>query len=294
MTSKKFKGTGVALVTPFDQNNQVDFGAFKRLLNHVTSGGVDYLVVLGTTSESPTLTQEEKTEILRFVADYNTSGLPVVLGMGGNNTKELVSRLSAEALQGVDAILSVTPYYNKPTQTGILEHFQRIADKSSVPVILYNVPARTSSNISAETTLQLAQHDNIIAIKEASGDLEQCAVIAAHCSTDFLLISGDDMHTLPILSIGGVGVISVIANALPEQFCGMVRNCINGRLAEATASFHQLVEFTRLIFEEGNPAGVKELLNQFDLCEKWVRLPLVAASNLLSTRIEKEISKIKT
>lgn len=294
MTNNKFIGTGVALVTPFDGENNIDFNAFKKLLDHVISGSVDYLVALGTTSESPTLNEQEKKEVVRFIIDYNASRLPIVLGLGGNNTQQLVGKLQGESLEGIDAILSVVPYYNKPTQDGLRSHFNKLADESPVPVILYNVPGRTSSNISADTTLKLAEHGNIVAIKEASGDLEQCAVIAANSPSDFSLISGDDMNTLPILSIGGVGVISVIANALPGQFCGMVRSYLNGNMSEAVTSFHQLIEYTRLIFEEGNPAGVKELLSQLGVCGNDVRLPLVSASKQLTDRIRDEILKYKT
>lgn len=293
MTNKNFGGTGVALVTPFDDNNSVDYGAFKKLLNHVTSGGADYLVVLGTTSESPTLTKAEKDEIVRFVVEYNNSRLPIVLGMGGNNTEELSKNLLEGNLEGIDAILSVAPYYNKPSQGGMFQHFIKLADASPVPVILYNVPARTGANLSAETTLRLAEHQNIIASKEASNDLEQCAVIVANCPSDFSLISGDDMHTLPIISIGGIGVISVIANALPNHFCAMVKNSIEGKSLEAVSSFYQLVELTRLIFREGNPAGVKGLLKQLDICDDGVRLPLISASNGLTALLAEELVKLR-
>ncbi len=291
MTNNKFAGTGVALVTPFNSDNKIDFDAFTKLMDHVISGGVDYLVALGTTSESSTLNELEKRKVVQFIIDYNASRLPVILGLGGNNTRQLADKIRDSSLDGIDAILSVVPYYNKPTQNGLILHFKKLADESPVPLILYNVPGRTSSNITANTTLKLAEHSNIVAIKEASGDLEQCAIIAANSPSDFSLISGDDLSTLPILSIGGVGVISVIANALPVQFCEMVNCYLNGNTSDAVTSFHQMVEITRLIFEEGNPAGVKELLNQLEVCENGVRLPLVSASKELINRIRKELLK---
>ena len=218
--NERLKGTGVALVTPFNSSGGVDFNAFEKLLEHVSNGGVDYLVPLGTTAEVPTLTAVEKAEILEFVKANNPKQLPIVLGRGSNNTNELINSIADSNLEGVGALLSVVPYYSKPTQQGLIAHFGALADASPIPVILYNVPARTSCNLEAASTVELAAHPNIIGIKEASGSLEQCAVIASQMPDDFLRISGDDMITLPILSLGASGVISVIANALPMQFSG--------------------------------------------------------------------------
>ena len=291
--SERFKGVGVALVTPFDHKGNVDFGALENVLQHVTNGGVDYLVVLGTTSEAPTLNSREKSEIVDFIVTQNAGKIPVVLGVGGNNTTNVIEVLENTDFGRIDAILSVVPYYNKPNQAGLLSHFETIADKSPVPVILYNVPGRTSANLSAETTLRLSKHPNIIGTKEASGDFEQCALIAKDRSDDFLVLSGDDLLTLPILSMGGDGVISVIANALPLQFCQMVNDFIGGNISSSQINFHHLLRSMQLIFVEGNPAGVKEMLSQMDICEKGVRLPLVEASAELSELIRTELSLLK-
>jgi len=288
----RFRGTGTALITPFNNDNSIDFDGLQRLLNHVTDGGVDYLLVLGTTSEAPTLNHDEKNQVLNFIKSNNPNQLPIVLGMGGNNTAALVQQIKSEDLSGVDAILSVAPYYNRPGQEGLLAHFNEVADNSSVPVILYNVPARTSSNLLASTTLSLAKHENIIAIKEASGNINQCAEIAANAPDDFLLLSGEDMYTLPILSIGGAGVISVIANGLPHQFSKMVNSFLNGDTTNSAESFHSIVKMTQLIFREGNPTGIKELLNQLNICGNMVRLPLMEASDSLSKEIEAELKNL--
>lgn len=285
MRNKKFEGVGVALVTPFSDDGQVDYQALERLVGHVTDGGVDYLVVHGTTSESPTLTPQEKQDTLDFIRDHNAQNLPIVLGMSGNDTALLCSSIKNADLEGVDALLCAAPYYNKPSQAGLLAHFNQVAEASRAPVILYNVPARTSSNLEARTTAELSRIDNIIAIKESSGDINQCAEVQLYCSDDFMMTSGEDMFTLPLMSMGGVGVISVIANALPQQLTTMVKCFKEGNFETSNRVFQDLVEPIRLIFQEGNPTGVKEMLKQLGICSNHVRLPLVKASEDLARSI---------
>jgi 4-hydroxy-tetrahydrodipicolinate synthase len=281
---KKLYGTGVALVTPFDQTFKVDFKALKKLLKH-TAKGVDYYVVMGTTGESATLTSDEKAEILEFVIENNDAKLPIVYGIGGNNTAEVCSALKTTNLKGVDAILSVSPYYNKPSQEGIFQHFTAVADASSVPIILYNVPGRTSSNLTAETTLRLATHQNIIGIKEASGNIEQCMRIVKGMQKDFLLISGDDMLTVPLYALGGKGVISVLANAYPVMFRKMKNFAFEGNLAKANQEQFKILDINGPMYEESNPVGLKSLLAEIGICSNVVRLPLVAATPTLQRKI---------
>jgi 4-hydroxy-tetrahydrodipicolinate synthase len=281
---KKLYGTGVALVTPFDKDLLIDLKALKKLLNH-TAKGVDYYVVMGTTGESPTVSKEEKKKILEFVKQNNPKNLPIVYGIGGNHTDEVVQNVKQADLAGVTALLSVSPYYNKPSQDGIIQHFTKVADASPVPIILYNVPGRTSSNLTAATTLRLAQHENIIGVKEASGNLEQCIAISKGKPKDFLLISGDDMLTVPLYSIGAKGVISVLANAYPVIFRKMKEFSLNGQYEKATQELFKLTEINAPMYEEGNPVGLKALLSQMGICSNFVRLPLSAASNQLQKRI---------
>jgi 4-hydroxy-tetrahydrodipicolinate synthase len=281
---KKLYGTGVALVTPFDENLKVDFKALKKLLKH-TAKGVDYYVVMGTTGESVTVSQEEKKQILTFVKENNESKLPIVYGIGGNNTEEVVKTLESSDLKGVDAILSVSPYYNKPSQEGIFQHFKQVADASPVPVILYNVPGRTASNLTAETTLRLAAHRNIIGVKEASGNIEQCMKIARDMPKDFLLISGDDMLTVPLYSLGAKGVISVLANAYPIVFRKMKEYAFANNYSKASQELFKLLDINSLMYEESNPVGVKALLAEMGVCGNTVRLPLIAASAALRKKI---------
>ncbi len=283
---KKLHGTGVALVTPFDENEQIDFKGLKKLLTH-TAKGVDYFVVMGTTGESATLNKGEKKKVLAFVKENNSKKLPIVYGIGGNNTQEVVEAIKESDLTEVDALLSVSPYYNKPSQEGIYKHFLTIADNSPIPVILYNVPGRTASNLSAETTLRLAQHPNIIGIKEASGNLEQCMKIAKEKPKNFMLISGDDMLTVPLYAIGAVGVISVLANAFPVIFRKMKEFAFAGNFAKAAAEQFKLLEINGPMYEEGNPVGVKYVLKLMSICTSEVRLPLVKASDILQKKIEK-------
>lgn len=281
---KKLYGTGVALVTPFDEVGNIDYASLKRLLVH-TSKGVDYFVVQGTTGESATLSKEEKKRVLSFVSQNNGKKLPIVYGIGGNNTAAVLEEIANTDFRHIDAILSVSPYYNKPSQEGIVHHFNFVADASPVPVILYNVPGRTSSNLTANTILRLARHKNIIGVKEASGNLEQCMKIAKEKPANFMLISGDDLLTLPIYSIGGVGVISVLANAYPVVFKKMKDFAFTGDYGKAQKELFRLVDINPPMYEEGNPVGVKQLLHEMGVCGPNVRLPLVQASNNLVQRI---------
>lgn len=281
---KKFYGTGVALVTPFTKDLTVDYKALKKLLNH-TAKGVDYYVVMGTTGEAATIDHSEKNEILQFVKANNPKGLPVVFGIGGYNTREVIESIHATDLTGVDGILSVSPYYSKPSQEGIYQHFKAIADASPVPVIMYNIPGRTSSNMTASTTLRLAKHPNILGIKEASGSMEQCMNIAKGMPDNFLLISGDDLFTVPLYSIGGKGVISVLANAFPAIFRKMKEHAFSGKLGKACQEQFKLLEINAPMYEEGNPVGIKQLLAEMGICEPFTRLPLVPASPPLQKKI---------
>ncbi|WP_114749363.1 4-hydroxy-tetrahydrodipicolinate synthase [Pleomorphovibrio marinus] len=285
---EKLKGVGVALITPFKKDLSVDYDSLNRVVSHVISGGVDYLVVQGTTGEPATLTKAEKRENLDFIKKINRNRLPLVYGIGGNNTQQVIEDIKDTDFQGVDAILTVSPYYNKPSQTGIVRHYEKIADESPVPVILYNVPGRTMSNMSAATTLTLANHPNIIAMKEASGDIEQCMQIAHKKPEDFLLLSGDDMMTLTLRAMGGVGVISVIGNAYPSKMVTMM----HASLKDAREAAFSLLEINPLLYEESNPVGVKTLMHHMGICEPNVRLPLVNASMGLSKRIREAAAKI--
>lgn len=287
MIQERLKGTGVALVTPFTKDLAVDYNGLTKLLDFVLDGGVDYIVINGTTAESVTTTSEEKKQILQKIKEHVNGRVPLVYGLGGNNTQELVNSFATTDLNGIEAILSVSPYYNKPSLQGIYQHYVAVADASPVPVILYNVPGRTGSNVTSETTLKLAAHPNIIGIKEASGNLEQCMAIAKHKPADFMLISGDDMLTVPMISFGGVGIISVLANAFPEKFSNMTRNALNGDYKKASELLFDFVDINGLMYEEGNPVGVKVLLERFGVCEDAVRMPLVEASAGLRDRIFK-------
>lgn len=283
---KKLVGTGVALVTPLDENGSIDFKSLKKLLSH-TAKGVDYYVVMGTTGESATLTKEEKESVLKFVIANNRQGLPIVYGIGGNNTQKVIDEIRNTDLAHVDAILSVSPYYNKPPQEGIYQHFMAIANASPLPIIIYNVPGRTATNLTADTTLRLAKHENIIGIKEASGNLEQCMMIAKLKPKNFMLISGDDMLTLPIYSIGGAGVISVLANAYPTIFKKIKEFSLSGNYKRAQAEQFKLLEINPIMYEEGNPVGLKHLLKLMRIGNGVVRLPLVSASAGLQKKIER-------
>ena len=283
--SAKFAGTGVALVTPFDVTGQVDLQGLKKLLDHTASEGVDYYVVHGTTGESATTTPDEKNRILDFTKNNNPAQLPIVYGIGGNNTKQLLEVINQTDFQGIDAVLSVSPYYNKPSQEGIYQHYVTLADACPVPVMLYNVPGRTGSNIAAATTLRLADHPNILGIKEASGDMIQAMTIVQKKPDDFMLISGDDMLTVPLYAIGSSGVISVLANAYGGIFKAIHKAVLEHDFPSATRSALRLLNINPLIYEEGNPVGVKQVLHFMGVCENVVRSPLVQASESLKEKI---------
>lgn len=283
---QQFIGTGVALVTPFMEDTSIDFDALECLVNYQVANGVNYLVVLGTTGESSTLTKLEKEKVIQKIVATNNGRLPLVLGIGGNNTAAVVSEIKETNLTDFDAILSVSPCYNKPSQEGIYQHFKAISEVSPKPIILYNVPGRTASNMSPETTLRLAvDFNNIIAIKEASGDLVQAMKIIQHKPDDFLVISGDDMLALPMTLAGGSGVISVIGEGLPKEFSNMISFGLQGRSADAYAIHYKIADAIDLIFEEGNPAGIKSLLKSVGITGDEVRLPLVKATNKLALKI---------
>jgi 4-hydroxy-tetrahydrodipicolinate synthase len=288
----KLQGTGVALVTPFGPDQAIDLPALGNLIEHVIAGGADYLVALGTTAETPTLSPSEKEQLASFIRERNAGRLPLVLGIGGNNTAEAVRQIEKTDPSDVEAILSVTPYYNRPTQEGLYRHYKAIAEASPRPIILYNVPARTGVNLSAETTLRLA-HDcpNVAAVKEASGSLSQMTYILRDRPKDFLVISGDDNMALPLLALGGDGVISVAANALPEPVCRMVRLCLAGDFVGASKIQRQLLEWVESLFTEGNPSGIKTALAIRGMIRNELRLPLVPCSEGHRARMEALLHK---
>jgi 4-hydroxy-tetrahydrodipicolinate synthase len=291
---KKFKGTGVAIVTPFKNDSSIDFTAFGRVVDHVIDGGVNYIVVMGTTGESVTLTKDEKKAVICYILEKIDNRVPLVVGIGGNNTQEVINQVRGWDLKGVDGILSVSPFYNKPTQKGIYQHFKAIATVSPLPVILYNVPGRTGSNMSAETTLELAHNfENIVAIKEASTNMEQIMKIAKDKPENFLLISGDDLNTLPVIAAGGSGVISVLANAFPSQWSEMVNQCLKSNFKAAREIQFRFIEMIELLFIDSSPAGVKAMLNVMNLCQNTLRLPLVPVSRTVYSRIQKAIDEVK-
>lgn len=278
MMQNIFKGLGVALVTPFKADGSVDYDALRRLLDYQLSNGVDFLCVLGTTAETPCLSAEEKTKVKNIVVEKVQGRVPILLGCGGNNTAAVVESLKNDDFTGVDGILSVCPYYNKPSQEGLYQHFKAIANATELPVVLYNVPGRVGVNMTAETTLRLANDcPNIVAIKEASGNFAQIDDIIKNKPSHFDVISGDDGITFPLITLGAVGVISVIGNALPKEFSRMVRLALNGDYKNALEIHHKFTELFGLLFVDGNPAGVKAMLNIMGLIENQLRLPLVPA-----------------
>ena len=282
----KLHGTGVALVTPFTPTGAVDMAAWRRLIDFTIDGGVEYLVINGTTGESPTTTAAEKTDLLHVAREHAAGRVPLVYGIGGNDTAAVAQLLRDTDLTGVAAILSASPAYNKPSQAGLLAHYQHIAEASPLPVLLYNVPSRTGSNLAADTALKLAQHPNIIGLKEASGNMEQCLAILAGKPADFLFLSGDDMLTLPLIACGSQGIISVMANAFPRKFSDMTRAALAGDLTRAQHLLFGLVPLNPLMYEEGNPVGVKAALALQGVCDAAVRLPLAPASEGLTARIK--------
>lgn len=286
-------GTGVALVTPFKKDFSVDVEALKSIVNFQVDNGIDYLVVLGTTAETATLSKDEKELVIKTIVDANKGRLPLVLGVGSNNTQEVVAELKSRNFNDFVAILSVSPYYNKPTQEGIYQHFKAIAEASPIPVILYNVPGRTASNMLPSTIIRLANDfKNIVAVKEAAGDIVQAMKLIQGKPKDFLVISGDDMITLPMILAGGSGVISVIAEGFPKQFSEMVHLGLNRRVEEAYKLHYLLADSIDMIFEQGNPAGIKEVFKSLGLSENTVRLPLVNADENLATRLHDFTNKI--
>jgi len=288
--SERFKGTGVAVVTPFHDSGNIDFGSFEKIIDHIIAGGVNYIVVLGTTGESVTLSRDEKVAVLEFVVETVNKRIPVVAGLGGNNTQEVINTIRATSFDGIDAILSVCPYYNKPQQKGLYNHYKAIAGACPVPVILYNVPGRTSVNISTETTLKLAgDFSNIIGIKEASGNLLQCMDIIKEKPQGFLVISGDDALTLPLMALGADGVISVVANAFPREFSDMVNLCLKGKFGKARSLHFNLLKFTNALFMDGNPSGIKAAMEIISLCKSNVRLPLVKVNKNVHSIIAEQI-----
>lgn len=291
---QKFVGTGVALVTPFKKDFSVDVEALRRIVNFVIDGGVEYLVVLGTTAESATLSNEEKELVIKTIVEANNKRLPLVLGVGGNNTAKVVEELKTRDFSAFDAILSVSPYYNKPTQEGIYQHFKSVAEASTIPVILYNVPGRTASNMLPSTVIRLANDfKNVIAIKEAAGDIVQAMKLIQNKPKDFLVISGDDMITLPMVLAGGAGVISVIGEGFPKEFSEMVRLGLQRKVDEAYALHYKLADAIDMIFEQGNPGGIKEVFKSLGLSENTVRLPLVNVNDDLASRLNNFVKSLQ-
>ncbi|WP_222166013.1 4-hydroxy-tetrahydrodipicolinate synthase [Edaphocola aurantiacus] len=286
-----FKGTGVALVTPFKKDQSVDFDALRKLVDFTIDGGVDFLVALGTTAETPTLTKAEKLEVLDCILKHNNKRKPVVLGLGSNNTQELLESLSQYPMQDVDGILSVVPYYNKPSQEGLFQHFSALAEATDKPIILYNVPGRTVANMLPATTLRLAnKYKHIVAIKEASGNMAQCMELVQGAPDHFAVLSGDDNLIVPQLSIGFHGVISVAANSFPVDFCAMVNAGIQEDFVTARKLHYKLLKGIDLLFAEGNPTGVKYVLHKSGLMENVLRLPLIAASESLSQQLDQYLN----
>lgn len=294
METINLRGTGVALVTPFQTNGIVDFQGLSKLIDHVIEGGVEYVVTLGTTGESATLSKEEKKEVVAHTRKVVDGRVPVVLGLGGNNTAELVAALETLDTAGISAILSVSPYYNKPTQPGIIAHYKALAKATELPIILYNVPGRTSSNLTSQTTLTLAKEvENIVGIKEASGDLEQCMEIVEERPDDFYVISGEDALTLPMLSFGMDGVISVLANAFPKIYSDMVRAGLAGDFTTAAQRHFEVLPLIRLLFAEGNPGGVKSALKHIGICNDTLRLPLANVSSNTDKAIKAAVKRLR-
>ena len=294
VNSELFRGTGVAIVTPFKKSSAIDFDAYEKIINQTIANGVDFIVTLGTTGESATLLKQEKKALIEFTAEKINKRVPLVVGIGGNSTSDVVVSIHATPFFGVNAILSVCPYYNKPQQEGLYQHFQAVAEASPVPVILYTVPGRTSSNLTAHTTLRLANDfDNIIGIKEASGNFDQIYQILKNRPKGFLVLSGDDGITLPLLAAGCDGVISVVANAYPKEFSNMVRFAMSGDFQNARLIHFQLIDFINALFADGSPSGIKAALSIKKLCIEQLRLPLVPVNKEVHALIKKLIEQIE-
>ncbi len=285
------KGTGVAIVTPFKSSMEVDYEGLEKLINFIIDNGIEYIVTLGTTGETPTIDTEEKFEIINYTYEKVGGRVPVVVGVGGNNTKEVMENLQSYPLEKAAAVLSASPYYNKPSQEGIFQHYKNLADASPQPVILYNVPGRTGSNISAETTLRLAQVPNIAGIKEASGNMVQCMHILRDRPKDFLVVSGDDHLTLPLIACGMDGVISVAANCFPKDFSEMVRLSLKNDFDAARPLHYKCLEGNDLLFAENNPAGVKAFLSEMGIIENVLRLPVVPLSSNIHQKVKSYLQK---
>ena len=287
-----FVGAGVALITPFNDDLSIDFSGLRKLVNYQIDNGMNFLVVQGTTGESPTLSKSEKLEVLEVVQDENKGRLKIVFGVGGNNTEEVGALLKTLPVDGLDGILSVSPFYNKPTQKGIIEHYKHIASCTLLPIVIYNVPGRTGSNVWASTTLELSRIDNIVAMKEASGDFGQIMQIIQHKEKNFAVLSGDDAITMPLMSIGVEGVISVVANAFPKKFSQMVHFMMEKKIDAAKKLHYDLLPMIDMLFEEGNPGGVKVALEKQGIVKSHMRLPLYPVSEGLRSRIEDETVRI--
>jgi 4-hydroxy-tetrahydrodipicolinate synthase len=285
-------GLGVAMVTPFQKNGQVDFAGLQRLTEHLIRGNVDYLVVHGTTGETPTLSAKEIQSTKDFIVEVNNGRLPIVLGIGGNNTSAVCLDLKERDLSGISAVLTASPAYSKPTQEGIFQHYKALNEASPLPIILYNVPGRTASNVNAETTLRVARElDNVVAVKEASGNMSQIMNLINQAPEDFTVLSGDDALTLPLMAAGAKGVISVVGNAFPHAFADLVHNAGQGDFKNALRIHQQLLETIDLLFVDGNPAGIKEVLSYLNICENTLRLPLVKVSEKVKNALYKSIAE---
>ena len=289
---KELAGHGVALITPFKKNGEVDYTAIPKIIDHLINGGVDYLVVLGTTGETATLSDNEKKHLISTIVKYNAGRIPLVIGIGGNNTNQVIKNINSIDLSPFVAILSVTPFYNKPNQEGLYHHFGSIARNSSLPIVLYNVPSRTGVNLLPQTVLRLANDfSKIVAIKEAAGDIKQAQTLLNICPGDFLILSGDDETSLSMLLAGAKGVISVIGNAIPEEFSKVVYYGIEGSVKEAYQTQNKILDLIRSIYDEGNPTGIKVLMSALGLCENYLRLPLVPASKDLYDKLNRSFKK---
>lgn len=290
MKNNPFVGTGVALITPFNEDFSVDYKSLENIVEFTLSNGADFMVALGTTSEAPTLTYEEKDKVLKTIIKVTDKRCPILLGMGGNNTMALVDAIKNQDFKGVDGILSVVPYYNKPNQRGMKAHFEMVADNSPVPVVLYNVPGRVGVNLQASTCVELAKHHNIVAVKEASGNLQQIMEILRDKPSDFDVLSGDDSITQPMMALGAKGVISVAANGYPDLFCKMVTSMLNNDADTALSLHYKTLKMNNLIFTDGNPAGIKYLMSLQKICKNILRLPLVGVNDNVKNDLEKELS----